>query len=52
MQFNNYTHTQTHIRARTRFSLNVENEQGDVGRDGQTCLVRPDSQARTGTGKY
>ena len=27
-------------------------EQADTGRDGQTCLARPDSQARTGTGKY
>ena len=33
-------------------SLSVENEQTDAGRDGETCLTRPNSQARTGTGKY
>ena len=33
-------------------SLSVENEQTDAGRDGQTCLARPNSQARTGTWKY
>ena len=34
-------------------SLGVENEQTDAGRDDQTCLARPNSQAaRTGTGKY
>ena len=37
----------------TRFSLGVENDRGDAGRDGRTCLARPNSQARTGTtGKY
>ena len=36
----------------TRFSLGVENEQADAGRDGRTRLARPNSQARTGTGKY
>ena len=36
----------------TRFSMSVENEQADAGRDGQTCLARPNSQARTETGKY
>ena len=35
----------------TRFSLSMENEQADAGRDGQTRLARPNSQARTGTGK-
>ena len=36
----------------TRFSLSVEIEQAnDAGRDGRTRLVRPNSQARTGTGK-
>ena len=35
----------------TRFSLSVKNEQADAGRDGQTCLARPNSHARTGTGK-
>ena len=34
-----------------RFSLGVENGQADVGRDGLTCIARPNSQARTGTGK-
>ena len=27
-------------------------EQADAGRDGRTRLSRPNSQARTGTGKY
>ena len=27
-------------------------EQADAGRDGRACLARPNSQARTGTGKY
>ena len=35
-----------------RFSLSVENERADAGRDGRTCLARPNSRARTGTGKY
>ena len=35
-----------------RFSLSVENERADAGRDGRTCLARPNSQARTGTGKF
>ena len=39
-------------RVSTRFSLSVKNEQTDAGRDDQTCLARPNSQARTGTGKY
>ena len=29
-----------------------EDEQADAGRDCQTRLTRPSSQARTGTGKY
>ena len=33
----------------TGFSLSVENEQVNAGRDGQTCLARPNRQARTGT---
>ena len=33
-------------------SVCVEDEQDDTGRDGLTCLARPNSQARTGTGKY
>ena len=36
----------------TRFNLGVENEPTDVGRDGQTCLARPNVQARTGRGKF
>ena len=28
------------------------NEKADAGRDGQTPLARPNSQVRTGTGKY
>ena len=36
----------------TRFSLSMENEQADAGRDGQTRLARPSSQAQTGTGNY
>ena len=34
-----------------RFSLGVENEQAEAGRDGRTCLAGPNSQARTGTGE-
>ena len=35
-----------------RVSLSVGNEQADAGRDGRTCLTRPnDSQARAGTGE-
>ena len=36
----------------TRFSLSVEKEQTDAGRDRRTRLTRPNSQARTETGKY
>ena len=36
----------------TRFSLSMENEQADAGQDGQTCLARPNSQARTGIGIF
>ena len=36
----------------TRFSLSVENEQSDAGRDGRTRLAIPNSQARMGKGKY
>ena len=39
------------LRVSTIISLSIENEQTDAGRDGQTCLARPNSQARTGTGK-
>ena len=33
----------------TRFSLSMENEQADAGRDDRTCLARPYYLARTGT---
>ena len=36
----------------TRFSVSIENEQADMGRDGQTCLAKPIFQARTGTRKF
>ena len=32
------------------FTLCVESEQADAGRDGRTRLAKPNSQARTGTG--
>ena len=35
----------------TRFSLGVENDRADTGRDDRTCLARPNSQARTGVEK-
>ena len=35
----------------TRFSVNIENEQADTRWDSQTCLAKPNSQARTGTRK-
>ena len=35
-------------RVRTRFSLGVQNEQTDAGRDGRVCLARPIPLARTG----
>ena len=37
--------------ASTKFSLSVENERADAERNGQTCLARSHSQARTGTSK-
>ena len=33
----------------TRFNLSVDN--ADAGRDGQTCLARPNSRSWTGIGK-
>ena len=33
-------------------SLSIENEQADTGRDGQSCLAKPSSQAQTGTGRF
>ena len=38
-------------KVKTRFSMGVENEQADAGRDDRTCLAKTNSQARTGTGK-
>ena len=32
------------------FSLSLENEQADAGRDGRACLAKPNSQVRTGKG--
>ena len=32
-------------RVSTKFSLGLENERVDAGRDGRTCLARPNSQA-------
>ena len=40
------------VSKRTRFSLSEENEQADAGGDSRICLVRPNFQARTGTGKH
>ena len=37
-------------RVSTRFSLSTEKEQAYAGRDNQTRLARPRTQARTGTG--
>ena len=36
------------VRVSTRLSLGVKNERTDAGRDGRTCLARPNSQAQTG----
>ena len=35
-----------------RFTVRIEDEQADAGRGGRTRLARPNSQARTRTGKY
>ena len=37
-------------RISTNFGPSVKNERPGVGRDNHTCLARPNSQARTGTG--
>ena len=37
---------------RTRFSVSIENEQADKRRYSQTCLAKPNSQARTGARKF
>ena len=39
------------LRVSTRFSVGVETVRADAGRDSQTSLARPNSQARPGTGK-
>ena len=36
----------------TRFGVSIENEQADTRRDSQTCLAKPNSQARTGARKF
>ena len=36
----------------TRFSVSIENEQADKRRYSQTCLAKPNSQARTGARKF
>ena len=36
----------------TRFSDSIENEQADKRRYSQTCLAKPNSQARTGARKF
>ena len=36
----------------TRFSVSIENEQVDKRRYSQTCLAKPNSQARTGARKF
>ena len=36
----------------TRFSVSIENKQADTGRDGQTCLAKPNFQAWTGTRNF
>ena len=38
-------------RVSTRFSVSIENEQANTRRDSQTCLAKPNSQARTGARK-
>ena len=35
-----------------RFSVSIENEQADKRRYSQTCLAKPNSQARTGARKF
>ena len=45
------TQTNKNLLSSTRFSVSKENEQAHAGRDGQTCLARPNSKAQTGTGK-
>ena len=36
----------------TRFSVSIENEQADTRRDSQTCLAKPNYQARTGAREF
>ena len=35
-----------------RFSLSMEEEQANAGRDGRTCLARPILWVRTGRGEF
>ena len=37
--------------SKLQIQLEYEDEQANAGRDGRTRLARPNSQARTGTGK-
>ena len=39
-------------RVSTRFSVSIENEKADKRRYSQTCLAKPNSQARTGARKF
>ena len=39
-------------RVSTRFSVSIENEQADKRRYSQTCLAKPNSQARTVARKF
>ena len=49
-QRDGYTHSNTYIH--TIFSPNVENVWADAGKDSRTCLARPNSQTRMGTGIF
>ena len=42
----------THVLIRQRYQPEYGDEQADAGRDCRTRLARPNSQARTRTGKY
>ena len=39
-------------RVSTRFNLGVENERVDAGRDGQTCIARPNLRHERRQGKH
>ena len=44
------THSSTYVH--TRFSPSVENMWAEAARDSRTCLARPNSQTRMGTGIF